>query len=53
MALKVAINGTGRIGLIVTKIVSQRDDLELVALNTTADMDMLQYLLKYDSIHKG
>ena len=53
MALKVAINGTGRIGLIVTKIVSQRDDLELVALNTTADMDMLQYLLKYDSVHKG
>lgn len=53
MALKVAINGTGRIGLIVTKIVTQRDDLELVALNTTADMDMLQYLLKYDSVHKG
>jgi len=53
MALKVAINGTGRIGLIVTKIVTQRDDLELVAINSTADMDMLQYLLKYDSIHKG
>lgn len=53
MALKVAINGTGRIGLIVTKIVTQRDDLELVALNTTADMDMLQYLLKYDTVHKG
>lgn len=53
MALKVAINGTGRIGLIVTKIVTQRDDLELVAINSTADMDMLQYLLKYDSVHKG
>jgi len=53
MALKVAVNGTGRIGLIVTKIVTQRDDLELVAINSTADMDMLQYLLKYDSVHKG
>jgi len=53
MALKVAINGTGRIGLIVTKIVTSRDDLELVALNTTADMKMLEYLLKYDSVHNG
>ena len=53
MALKVAINGTGRIGLIVTKIVTSREDLELVALNTTTDMEMLQYLLKYDSVHKG
>lgn len=53
MALKVAINGTGRIGVIATKIVTSRDDLELVALNTTADMDMLRYLLKYDSTHDG
>lgn len=53
MALKVAVNGTGRIGLIVTKIVSQRDDMELVALNTTAKPDMLEYLLKYDSVHTG
>ena len=53
MALKVAINGTGRIGLIVTKIVIARDDLELVAINSTASMDMLVYLLKYDSVHTG
>ena len=53
MALKVAINGTGRIGLIVTKIVVGRDDLELVAINSTASMDMLVYLLKYDSVHTG
>ncbi|MGM0518469.1 MAG: type I glyceraldehyde-3-phosphate dehydrogenase [Campylobacterota bacterium] len=53
MALKVAINGTGRIGVIVAKIVTSRDDLELVAINTTSSMDMLQYLLKYDSVHKG
>ena len=53
MALKVAINGTGRIGLIATKIIAQRSDIELVALNTTSDLDMLVYLLKYDSVHMG
>lgn len=53
MALKVAINGTGRIGLIVAKIVTSRSDMELVALNTTAKPDMLEYLLKYDSVHVG
>ncbi len=53
MGLKVAVNGTGRIGIIVTKIVTGRDDMELVALNTTADMEMLRYLLKYDSVHVG
>jgi glyceraldehyde 3-phosphate dehydrogenase len=53
MALKVAINGTGRIGLIVAKIIASRTDIELVALNTTAKPDMLVYLLKYDSVHRG
>jgi glyceraldehyde 3-phosphate dehydrogenase len=53
MALKVAINGTGRIGIIVAKIIASRDDIELVALNTTAKPDMLVYLLKYDSVHRG
>jgi len=53
MGLKIAINGTGRIGLIVTKIVMGRDDLELVAINSTAKLDMLVYLLKYDSVHTG
>jgi glyceraldehyde 3-phosphate dehydrogenase len=51
MALKVAINGTGRIGIIVAKIIMERDDIELVALNTTASPDMLEYLFKYDSVH--
>lgn len=30
MAIKVAINGTGRIGMIVAKIIMERDDIELV-----------------------
>jgi len=53
MALKVAINGTGRIGMIVAKIIAKRDDIELVALNTTSTPDMLEYLFKYDSVHTG
>jgi len=53
MALKIAINGTGRIGLQVAKIVANRDDMEVVAVNTTATIEMLVYLLKYDTIHKG
>ncbi|MCX6051214.1 MAG: type I glyceraldehyde-3-phosphate dehydrogenase [Campylobacterales bacterium] len=53
MAVKVAINGTGRIGLIVAKIVMGRSDIELVAINSTTKPDMLVYLLKYDSVHKG
>jgi len=53
MALKVAINGTGRIGIIVAKIIAERSDIELVALNTTAKPDMLEYLLKFDSVHRG
>jgi glyceraldehyde 3-phosphate dehydrogenase len=53
MALKVAINGTGRIGISVAKIIAQRTDIELVALNTTSKPEMLEYLLKFDSVHRG
>ncbi|MDA3946959.1 MAG: type I glyceraldehyde-3-phosphate dehydrogenase [Helicobacteraceae bacterium] len=53
MAIKVAINGTGRIGMIVAKIIVERDDIELVAINTTAKSEMLEYLFKYDSVHRG
>lgn len=53
MSLKVAINGTGRIGIIVAKIITNRDDIELVAINTTAKAETLEYLFKYDSVHKG
>lgn len=53
MAIKVAVNGTGRIGLIAIKIATEREDLDLVAINTTAKPEMLAYLLKYDSVHRG
>ncbi len=52
MSIKLAINGTGRIGLCAARIIGQRDDIELVAMNTTADIDTLLHLLRYDSIHR-
>jgi glyceraldehyde 3-phosphate dehydrogenase len=51
MALKVAINGLGRIGRCVLRICANRDDIELVACNASGNEDMLQYNLRYDSVH--
>lgn len=51
MALKVAINGFGRIGRCVARIIEQRDDVELVAINDTASVEMLEYITKYDTVH--
>ena len=51
MALKIAINGFGRIGRCVARIAAQRDDVEIVAINDMASMDMMLYLLKNDSVH--
>ena len=51
MALKIAINGTGRIGMVALRIGSLRDDVELVALNTTVSPSDLEHMLKYDTVH--
>ena len=51
MALKIAINGFGRIGRCVTRLVAERHDVELVAINDMASIDMLIYLLQNDSVH--
>jgi len=51
MALKIALNGFGRIGRCVTRIAATRDDVEIVAINDMAKIDMMTYLLKYDSVH--
>lgn len=51
MAIKVAINGFGRIGRCVARIIEKRDDVELVAINDTATKDMLEYITKYDTVH--
>ncbi len=51
MSLKVAVNGFGRIGRCVARIIAMRDDVELVAINDLADLDMLAYLMRHDSVH--
>jgi glyceraldehyde 3-phosphate dehydrogenase len=52
MSVRVAINGFGRIGRAVFRIILQRDDpnIEVVAINDLADDDILAYLLEYDSV---
>ena len=51
MALKVAINGLGRIGRCVARIIADRDDIELVAVNASGTPEMIEYNVKYDSVH--
>lgn len=52
MSIRVAINGFGRIGRNVFRIIAERPDsnIEVVAVNDLADDDVLAYLLKYDSV---
>ncbi|KKP67737.1 MAG: Glyceraldehyde-3-phosphate dehydrogenase, type I [Candidatus Moranbacteria bacterium GW2011_GWE1_35_17] len=49
--IKVAINGFGRIGRPSFKIIFEREDMEVVAINDLADAENLAYLLKYDSAY--
>ena len=49
--MKIAINGFGRIGRSIARVIANREDLELVAINDLEDSASLYYLLKYDSIH--
>jgi glyceraldehyde 3-phosphate dehydrogenase len=52
MAVRVAINGFGRIGRCLTRLMAATDqDLELVAINSRADMARDVHLLTYDSVH--
>jgi len=52
MSTRVAINGFGRIGRAVLRIILERpdSDIEVVAINDLADDDILAYLLRYDTI---
>ena len=52
MAIKVGINGFGRIGRIVFRAMAQRPSIEVVAINDLADSKALAFLLKYDSVHR-
>ncbi|MBN2871339.1 MAG: type I glyceraldehyde-3-phosphate dehydrogenase [Halothiobacillaceae bacterium] len=54
MAIKVGINGFGRIGRMAFRAIAQErefDHLEVVAINDLLDADYLAYMLKYDSVH--
>jgi glyceraldehyde 3-phosphate dehydrogenase len=48
---RVAINGFGRIGRTLFRILSQRDDVQVVALNDLTDNETLAYLLRFDTVH--
>ncbi len=48
--MRVAINGFGRIGRSVFRILNERKDLDVIAINDLFDNEVLEYLLKYDSV---
>jgi len=52
VALKVGINGFGRIGRLVYRAAMGKDNLDIVAVNDITDAKTLAHLLKYDSIHR-
>jgi glyceraldehyde 3-phosphate dehydrogenase len=51
MAIKVGINGFGRIGRNVFRVITEREGIDVVAINDLADARTLSLLLKYDSVH--
>lgn len=51
MAIRVAINGFGRIGRNAFKVAYERDDIEIVALNDLTDNPTLAHLLQYDTVY--
>ncbi len=52
MPINVAINGFGRIGRLVMRLLSTRNDVNVVAINDIVPPDNLAYLLKFDTIHR-
>ncbi len=51
MAVKIGINGFGRIGRLVFRRAVELDDVEVVGINDLLDVDYIAYMLKYDSTH--
>lgn len=51
--IKVAINGFGRIGRLVFRIMEEDPEFEVVAINDLTDAEQLAYLLKYDTNHRN
>lgn len=51
--IKVAINGFGRIGRLVLRLIEEDPNIEVVAINDLTDPEQLAYLLKYDTSHRN
>ena len=51
--IRVAINGFGRIGRLVFRIMEENEELEVVAINDLTNAEQLAYLLKYDTAHRN
>lgn len=51
MTIKVGINGFGRIGRNVYRVIAEREGIDVLAINDLADARTLSILLKYDSVH--
>ncbi|MFZ5453624.1 MAG: type I glyceraldehyde-3-phosphate dehydrogenase [Thermodesulfobacteriota bacterium] len=51
MSVRVAINGFGRIGRCLARLIAGKKELELVAVNSRADTERDVHLLRYDSVH--
>ena len=51
MALRIGINGFGRIGRLVFRSAMKQSDVSIVAVNDLLDVNHLAYLLQYDSVH--
>ncbi len=50
--MRIGINGFGRIGRALFRVLHEREGMEVVAVNDIADINSLAHLLKYDSIHR-
>ena len=53
MKIRIGINGFGRIGRALTRVIRNYPEIELVAINDLADTATLAHLLKYDSVHRA
>lgn len=51
MAIKVGINGFGRIGRLAFRAAMSRKDIEIVGINDLIDVDYMSYMLRYDTVH--
>ncbi len=51
MAIRVAINGAGRIGRAFYKLAIERPEIEVVAVNDLGDRENIEYLLKHDTVY--